>query len=164
MAERLDRAALPVRRDAGPRSFFPHVRPCGHPRSRSRAAYWAGRACETLGQGDEAVRWFNLAAQNVTPSMAVGGQPHPSGPVADAAARPSPSQADIAQFEHQEMTQAAHLLGQIKETDLVRPFMLRPSIWRRPRRTRTGRQSCPVAGPPDIAVTVAKQSERQGVR
>ncbi|HMA50359.1 MAG TPA: lytic transglycosylase domain-containing protein, partial [Magnetospirillaceae bacterium] len=36
------------------------------PQSRSRAAYWAGRACLELGRGDDAANWFTLAARNPT--------------------------------------------------------------------------------------------------
>ena len=135
------------------------------PRSRSRAAYWAGRACETLGQGDEAVRWFNLAAQNVTTfygQLAVS-RIHQD-QLQALPPDPRPSQSDIAQFEHQEMTQAAHLLGQIKETDLVRPFMLRAiDLAQTPGERELAANLAQSLGRPDIAVTVAKQSERQGV-
>jgi soluble lytic murein transglycosylase len=135
------------------------------PRSRSRAAYWAGRACEVLGQGDEAVRWFNLAAQNVTTfygQLAVS-RIHQD-QLQALPPDPKPTQADITQFEQQEMTQAAHLLGQIKETDLVRPFMLRAiDLAQTPGERELAAKLAQSLGRPDIAVTVAKQSERQGV-
>jgi len=135
------------------------------PQSRSRAAYWAGRSCESLGQGDEAVRWFNLAAQNVTTfygQLAVGRLhqeqlwPLPTDP--------KPTPADIQQFERQEMTQAAHMLGQIKELDLVRPFMMRAiDLAQTPGERELAANLAASLGRADIAVTVAKQSERQGV-
>jgi soluble lytic murein transglycosylase len=135
------------------------------PQSRSRAAYWAGRSCEVLGQGDEAVRWFNLAAQNVTTfygQLAVGRIHQDQLWALPADPKPTPS--DIAQFERQEMTQAAHLLGQIKETDLVRPFMLRAiDLAQTPGERELAANLAASLGRPDIAVTVAKQSERQGV-
>ena len=135
------------------------------PRSRSRAAYWAGRAAEALGQGDEAVRWFNLAAQNVTTfygQLAVD-RLHQDQQWA-LPPDPKPTPADIAQFERQEMTQAAHLLGQIKETELVKPFMLRAiDLAQTPGERELAANLALSLGRPDIAVTVAKQSERQGV-
>ena len=135
------------------------------PQSRSRAAYWAGRSNEALGQGDESVRWYNQAAQNVTTfygQLAVGrihqDQLWPLPP------DPKPSAADIAQFERQEMTQVAHLLGEIKETDLVRPFMLKAvELAQTPGERELAAKLAQSLGRPDIAVTVAKQSERQGV-
>jgi len=135
------------------------------PRSRSRAAYWAGRACEAMGQGDEAVRWFNLAAQNVTTFY---GQLAVSRIHQDQLwalpADPKPTQADIAHFEHQEMTQVAHLLGEIKETELVRPFMLRAiDFAQTPGERELAANLAASLGRADIAVTVARQSERQGV-
>ena len=135
------------------------------PRSRSRAAYWAGRAAEVLGQGDEAVRWFNLAAQNVTTyygQLAVD-RIHQD-QLQALPPDPKPTQADIAQFERQEMTQVAHLLGQIKETEMVRPFMLRAiDLAQTPGERELAANLALSLGRPDIAVTVAKQSERQGV-
>ena len=135
------------------------------PQSRSRAAYWAGRSNEALGQGDESVRWYNQAAQNVTTfygQLAVGrihqDQLWPLPP------DPKPSPADISQFERQEMTQVAHLLGEIKETDLVRPFMLKAvELAQTPGERELAANLAQSMGRPDIAVTVAKQSERQGV-
>ncbi len=135
------------------------------PRSRSRAAYWAGRAAEALGQGDDAVRWFNLAAQNVTTfygQLAVSRLHQDQ--LQTLPPDPKPTQADIAHFEHQEMTQAAHLLGEIKETDLVRPFMLRAiDLAQTPGERELAANLALSLGRPDIAVTVARQSERQGV-
>jgi soluble lytic murein transglycosylase len=135
------------------------------PQSRSRAAYWAGRACEVLGQGDEAVRWFNLAAQNVTTfygQLAVG-HIHQDQLWA-LPPDPKPTPADVAHFERQEMTQVAHMLGEIKETDLVRPFMLKAvELAESPGERELAANLAAKLGRADIAVTVAKQSERQGV-
>ena len=135
------------------------------PQSRSRAAYWAGRSCEVLGQGDEAVRWFNLAAQNVTTfygQLAVG-RIHQDQLWA-LPPDPKPSPADVAHFERQEMTQAAHLLGEIKETDLVKPFMLKAvELAETPGERELAANLAEKLGRADIAVTVAKQSEHQGV-
>lgn len=135
------------------------------PRSRSRAAYWAGSAAESLGQGDEAVKWFNLAAQNVTTfygQLAVSKLHQDQ--LQALPPDPKPTKEDIAHFEHQEMTEVAHMLGQIKETDLVRPFMLRAiDLAQTPGERELAANLALSLGRPDIAVTVAKQSERQGV-
>lgn len=135
------------------------------PQSRSRAAYWAGRAAEALGQGDEAVRWFNLSAQNVTTFY---GQLAVSHVHQDALwtlpADPTPTSEDRAAFERQEMVEVAHMLGQIKETDLVRPFMLKMiEVAQTPGQRELAANLALSLNRADIAVTVAKQSERQGV-
>lgn len=135
------------------------------PRSRSRAAYWAGCAAETLGQGDEAVKWFNLAAQNVTTfygQLAVSKLHQDQ--LQALPPDPKPSREDIAHFEREEMTEAAHMLGQIKETDLVKPFMLRAiDLAQTPGERELAANLAQSLGRPDIAVTVARQSEKQGV-
>lgn len=135
------------------------------PQSRSRAAYWAGRAAEALGQGDESVRWFNQSAQNVTTfygQLAVAHIHHdqlwPLPP------DPTPTPEDRANFERQEMVEVAHMLGQIKETDLVRPFMLKMiDLAATPGQRELAANLALSLNRADIAVTVAKQSERQGV-
>ena len=135
------------------------------PQSRSRAAYWAGRSCEVLGQGDEAVRWFNLAAQNVTTFYGQLAVPRvhqndlwPLPP------DPHPTSEDRALFERQEMVEVAHMLGQIKETDLVRPFMLKMNeMAQTPGQRELAAELAGSLNRADIAVSVAKQSERQGV-
>jgi soluble lytic murein transglycosylase len=135
------------------------------PQSRSRAAFWAGRAAEALGQGDDAVRWFNLAAQNVTTFYGQLALSHihleqmwPLPP------DPKPTAEDRARFERQEMVEVSHLLGQIKETELVRPFMLK-MIERAetPGQRELAADLALSLDRADIAVTVAKLSERQGV-
>jgi soluble lytic murein transglycosylase len=135
------------------------------PRSRSRAAYWAGCAAEALGQGDEAVKWFNLAAQNVTTfygQLAVSKLHQDQ--LQALPPDPKPSREDIAHFEHQEMTQAAHMLGEIKETDLVQPFLLKLiDLAQTPGERELAANLAQSLGRPDIAVTVARQSEKQGV-
>jgi soluble lytic murein transglycosylase len=135
------------------------------PQSRSRAAYWAGRAAASLGQGDESVRWYNLAAQHVTTFYGQLAVTHvhqdqlwPLPP------DPRPTAEDRAEFEKQEMVQVAHLLGQIKETDLVKPFMLRMNEMAQTQGQRELAAELAISlNRADIAVTVARQSERQGV-
>jgi len=135
------------------------------PQSRSRAAFWAGRAAEALGQGDDSVRWYNLAAQNVTTFYGQLSLSHihlaqlwPLPP------DPKPTAEDHARFERQEMVEVSHLLGQIKETELVRPFMLK-MIERAetPGQRELAADLALSLDRADIAVTVAKLSERQGV-
>lgn len=135
------------------------------PQSRARAAYWAGRAAEALGRGDEAVRWFNQSAQNVTTFYGQLAVSHVhQGDLWTLPADPTPTAEDRTAFEHQEMVEVAHLLGQIKETDLVKPFMLKMiEVAQTPGQRELAANLALSLNRADIAVTVAKQSERQGV-
>ncbi len=135
------------------------------PQSRSRAAYWAGRAAEMLGQGDIAVRWFNQAAQHITTFY---GQLAAARLNLDSQwplpADPLPSAEDIQRFEHHELVRAARMLGEIKETDLVRPFMIRMNdLAQTPGERALAAALASSLGRSDIAVMVAKRSERDGV-
>jgi soluble lytic murein transglycosylase len=141
--------------------FYDHV---ATPRNRARAAYWAGRAAEALGQGDEAVRWFNLAAQNVTTFYGQLAEDH-LGPdrVTALPPAPEPLPADIARFDQLEATQLALLLSQIKEGDLARVFLVKAfELSQTPGEKVLAADLATSLGQPDIAVTIARQSERQG--
>ena len=134
------------------------------PHSRSRAAYWAGRAADTLGQGDEAVRWYALAARNVTTFYGQLAAGHVQ-PDQDEAlpADPEPTPADIARIEQLETTQTARLLAQIGEADLARLFLAKNiDLARTPGERELVATLAIGQGQPDIAVVIARQSERQG--
>ena len=89
------------------------------PQSLSRAAYWAGRACDMLGKGDDALRWYDTAAHQVTTFY---GQLAASRLNRDQLwplpVDPLPRAEDIEQFERHELVRVARMLGQI-EIDLI---------------------------------------------
>jgi soluble lytic murein transglycosylase len=79
-------------------------------------------------------------------------------------ADPRPTAEEIANFERHELVRAARMLGQIKETDLVRPFMIRMAELTDQAGTRElAANLSSTLGRSDIAVSVAKRSEREGV-
>lgn len=135
------------------------------PQSRARAAYWAGRACDALGKGDDAVRWYAAAAQNVT---AFYGQlaasrisPEQQWPMPN---DPLPTAEDINFFEKHELVRAARMLGEIKEGEMIRPFMFRMNeLAKTPGQRALAANLATSLGRSDIAVAVAKKSEREGV-
>lgn len=133
--------------------------------SRARAAYWAGRASDALGQGDESVRWYNLAAVHITTfygQLAAARLDHDQ--LWPLPADPAPTSADTETFERHELVHVARMLGQIKETDLIRPFMMRMAELTDSPGTRELAASLATSlGRADIAVSVAKRSEREGV-
>jgi soluble lytic murein transglycosylase len=135
------------------------------PRSRSRAAYWAGRAAEAQGQGDDAVRWFNLAAPDVTTFYGQLAASHlRQDPAPDLPADPVPTAADLARFEQYEMPEAARLLTQIGEGDLARFFLVKAfELAQTPGERELAAQLAASLHQEDIAVFIARQEERQGV-
>jgi soluble lytic murein transglycosylase len=133
--------------------------------SKARAAYWAGRATEALGQNDDSVHWYNLAAVHITTFY---GQlaasrlnreqlwPLPTDP--------QPTTEDVENFERHELVRAARMLGQIKETDLIRPFLLKMSdLSNAPGPRSLAGNLATTLGRADIAISIAKRSERDGV-
>lgn len=142
--------------------LYDHV---AQPRSRSRAAFWAGRAAEALGKGDEAVRWFGLAAQNVTTfyGQLAGARLHQDKP-AELPPDPAPLETDISRFEAGAMPELARLLTQIREGDLARFFLVRGwELAKTPGEKVLAADLAVGLGQPDIAVTIAQQTEREGL-
>lgn len=81
------------------------------PVSKTRAAYWAGRAAEQLGQQDLAVQWFGIAAQNQTVYYGQLAAAELSlGNTLPASPPPTITTEDKALFDANELVQAARLL------------------------------------------------------
>lgn len=135
------------------------------PQSRSRGSYWAGRAAEALGRASDAQRWYLAAQEYVTTfygqlAAARAGRDQQWPLPAD----PLPSASDIDFFERHELVRVARMLGELQETDLVRPFMLRMNdLAHGPGQRALAANLATRLGRSDIAVAVAKRSEREGV-
>lgn len=135
------------------------------PSSHARAAYWAGRAAEELGDHATAGDWYAKAAKSITTFY---GQLAAARTGADDAwllpADPLPTAEDIAAFEKHELVRAARMLGEIGETEMVRPFMLRMTeIGLTPGQCALAAGLAASLGRSDIAVLVARHSEKEGV-
>jgi peptidoglycan lytic transglycosylase len=95
------------------------------PITRSRGAYWAGRAAEALGMGDTSRRWFATAASYETTYY---------GQLAAARLReavvpkfppdPVPGPDEVAGFDANELVRAARMLSEIGEDEIAKPFLL----------------------------------------
>jgi soluble lytic murein transglycosylase len=102
-------------------ALYKHV---GTAISRSRAAYWAGRAAETVGDNGTAAEWEKVAAQY--PSTFYGqlaydkvyGKPKP-----DTFVDPPVAQADVDAFNQQDLVRAVRLLHGVKLDTLIDPFL-----------------------------------------
>ena len=134
-----------------------------HPIARARAAYWAGRACDSLKDG-RARDWFARAARYPTTfygQLAAARLGEPTGAMPE---DPQPSEEDLARFRQRDTVQAARILLSLDEDDLLRPFFLRlndivQSPGERVLVARLARQ----AGRDDLALLVARRSDRDGV-
>lgn len=111
-----------------PERAFPHFRDMynnvGYPVSRSRAAYWAGRAAEAAGKMEIAQQWYAVAAQHTASfygqvaamKLPQALRPRPLGnPVVAADRRQS--------FDAFELTRLVRMLAEIGADDTVKAFI-----------------------------------------
>lgn len=132
--------------------------------SLGRAAYWAGRASESLGDDRQANAWYERAAANpatfygqlanarlTSESFKLPNEPRPSVKESDA-------------FNNTELVRVASALSRIGENDLARDFVLHLS-----RHAEDGDEAVLVArlarelGYIDIAVRTARYAARKGI-
>lgn len=134
-----------------------------HPISRGRAAYWAGRASEA-GNESKARDWFTRAARYSTTYYGQLGAsklgehhwPLPDDP------RPAPE--DISRFETRDVVAAAKLLMELGDSEQLRAFFIRLNdIVHTPGERALVAQLASRSGRNDLALTVARRSDREGV-
>jgi len=95
------------------------------PQNLSRAAYWTGRAAESLGRADIAAEWYRKAATHITTfygQLALArlkDETLPQLPL-----DPVPSPEERVKFDYNELTQAIRALVDIGKTDHLRTFVL----------------------------------------
>lgn len=93
------------------------------PISRSRAAYWAGRAAMAAGQPDTAQRHFRIAAQHQTTFYGQLGAGHISERPRHLPAAPDISKAERTAFNDELLTRAIAALAHIGERKMARSFL-----------------------------------------
>ncbi|MBL4693493.1 MAG: lytic transglycosylase domain-containing protein [Magnetovibrio sp.] len=152
-----------------PKSALKHfsnmLKVVNYPISKSRGAYWSGRATLVLGHIKQARAWFAKAAQYPTTYY---GQ-LASARLGNGISLPRlsevlrPNQALITAFKNNHLHRAAQILAEIGERQRMRPFIIHladahaTGPWKKMTAdfaTRYGR--------PDLAIRVAKLSERAG--
>lgn len=111
-----------------PERAFPHFRDMynnvGYPVSRSRAAYWAGRAAEAAGRAEIAQQWYEVASRHTASfygQMAAMKLPSALQPSAPQPITVSPVQRQT--FEQAELTRLVIMLDQIGAEDTVRALL-----------------------------------------
>lgn len=134
------------------------------PLSRSRAAYWAGRSAEALKNEPLAREWYTRGAQYVT---AYYGQlsaarlddhhwPLPSAP--------KPSVDDVKRFDSREMVRAIRIMLEMGASDNLRAFFVRLNdVLEAPGERTLVANLAAQGGRDDLAVVVARRSDREGV-
>ena len=136
-----------------------------YPISVSRGAYWSGRAAEAQGDLAEARLWFERAAKHT--STYYGQLSRAKLKLAEAAPiPPAPPRVDgrlQETFERHPMKRAAQILAELGEHSRMRPFLDALSdaddspAWQ-----GLSARFAADHGRPDMAVRIAKASERQG--
>lgn len=152
-----------------PEKAFPHFRDMygnvGYPVSRSRAAYWAGRAAEAAGKAEIAQQWYAVAAHHTSSfygqlaamKLPVGLRPTlPNEPFI------TPVERDT--FQSSELAQIIRDLAQIGADDTVRAL-----VWHLSRNYRDQTQFrllaelCTEIGRLDLAVFTSRQAIKSEV-
>ena len=133
------------------------------PIGKGRGAYWSARAYEDAGDQAAAKHWYETAATNPTSfyGQLAAARTDGGAPVLE---DPAPTEEDKRNFEHDELVHIARLLGQIGQTDLMRPFLLRLiEIDRSPGMRLQAAALATGLGRSDMAITIAHKSEHEGV-
>ncbi len=144
------------------KALFENVR---YPISRSRGAYWAGRAAEAAGKHAIAAFWYRLAASHVTTfygQLAAAQLSRKQQPVIPPEVSPRAEEAK--KFEQHELVRIVRALSSVDAKLELEPFFRQlaelasgPAMW-----TLTARLARQV-GRSDLAVLVAKKAAQTGV-
>ncbi len=132
--------------------------------SRSRAAYWMGRAIEASGKPKEANEWYGRAAgygQTFYGQLAARKLP---GGAARMPGDPSVSDADRLALGGRELVTVARYLGQAGAYDRTQPFLLKLArLVNGPGETQLLTQFATELKRPDIAVAIARRATDSGI-
>jgi soluble lytic murein transglycosylase len=135
------------------------------PISRARGAYWAGRAKEAMGEIEAANDWFAIASNHPTTyyGQLAYGKLYP-GDNLQPFKNPKIEIVHNDAFESHELVQVVRMLSEIKEYELIRPFIhhlydlnSKPAwrLWTAHLAWKSQRE--------DLAVWIAKRSSQEGV-
>ena len=132
--------------------------------SKSRAAYWMGRALEASGKSREAMEWFGRASafgQTFYGQLAARRLP---GGAAKLPADPVASDIDRQSLSGRELVTVARHIGQAGAYERTRPFLLQLARFvTGPGETNLLAQLATELKRPDIAVTIARRANERGV-
>ena len=144
------------------KTLYENVR---YPISRSRGAYWAGRAAAAAGKHVIASLWYAVAASHVTTfygQLAAAQLSQQNQPIIPPEVPPTDEEA--VSFEQNELVRVVRMLAEVEAGDESEPFFRQlarladgRAIW-----TLTARLARDV-GRSDLAILAAKRAERSGV-
>lgn len=134
------------------------------PLSRSRAAYWAGRAAETMGDTAGARSWYGQGAQYLTAyygQLSASRLDNHHWPLPP---EPQISADDKKRFNGRELVRVIHIMLQAGEKENLRAFFIRLNDTAQTpgERALVGRLALE-GGRDDLAVTVARRADRDSV-
>jgi soluble lytic murein transglycosylase len=134
------------------------------PVSKSRAAYWLGRAHEMAKRGREARLWFDRAAQFGHTFYGQLAAKKLNGAAPQMPADPLVTDVERQSVERREIVAVARWLKQIGEDERARPFLLRLGTLA----TSAGELGLTAAlavdlGRPDVAVAIARRGVESGI-
>ena len=132
--------------------------------SRSRAAYWLGRAYEASGRAKEAREWYARAAdfgQTFYGQLAARKLP---GGAARLPIDPVASPTDLQALSGRELVTVARYIGQSGHSERTRPFLLRLArVVKGPGETLLLAHLAVELKRPDVAVSIARRATESGV-
>lgn len=133
-----------------------------YPISRARGAYWLGRAADSSGNRPLATRWYETAAQHPTTfygqlaTVKLGDklQFPPN-------QHPTPEEAGA--FKKNELVRAVEILATYRQTNRLRPFVLRVGELKDSLGWKARAAALANAyGQHDLAIAISKQAEKSG--
>jgi soluble lytic murein transglycosylase len=137
--------------------------------SKTRGAYWSGRAAEAKGDMAAATDWYRNAAKNLTVSLTASWQRRasPTPCIWSSTAAFGASEAEKAAFAKLELVQGGPATGGgSAKKERIRPFRhdLTAQAPPRPPTTRCSQASPRPAKRDDLAIAVAKEARQKGRR
>lgn len=132
--------------------------------SKTRAAYWNGRAAEAKGDMAAATDWYRNAAKNLSVyygQLAAARLTDPKHLVLDSGIRPSA--AEKAVFAKHEMVKVVQLLSKVGQVERIRPFIM--SLTARATKATDYALLASLAKSvkrDDLAIAVAKEARQKG--
>lgn len=134
------------------------------PLSRSRAAYWAGRTAEAMGDDKAARQWYTSGARYLTAfygQLSASRLDDHNWPLP---ADPQPTPDDVKRFENRELVRAIRIMLDLGEAEHLRAFFIRLNdvVDSAGERALVGRLAME-GGRNDLAVAVARRSDRESV-
>jgi soluble lytic murein transglycosylase len=152
-----------------PKTALPHFRAAYEasytPLSKSRGAYWAGRAREAEGNAEAAAVWYRRAAEFHYTFYGQLAAVRAGLPIAEPLPDdPQPTEAETKAFEGRELVRVARMLGEIDREDLFKTFSLQ--IGQKARspteRALAGRLALKY-GRREVGVQIARDAMRDGL-